>query len=177
MLSTYIFDHGFKPSVEPSLDRKLNALLFENHDGGLNENLLYEILRSDLFFVFFVPPFHFFVLFFTPTANGLRWKAVNRFSQGNPEVVNANLVSIERIITHKTEHSVAMSYDMALPNQYMSVNCVQGPPALQDTAPADLPTIIKKRKVRLDPAPFPPKQDIWWAIIQDIHSAPNQYPI
>ena len=78
MLSVYTFQHGFKPSVEPSLDRKLNALLFENRDGGLNKNLLYEILRSELFLVFFVPPFHFFVLFLTPTGNGLRWKAVNK---------------------------------------------------------------------------------------------------
>ena len=37
-----------------------------------------EILRSDLFLVFFVPPFHFFVFFFTPTGNGLRWKAVKQ---------------------------------------------------------------------------------------------------
>jgi hypothetical protein len=77
MVSAYIFDRGSKASVEPSLDRKLNALLFENHDGGLNKNLLYEILRSELFLVFFVPPFHFFVLFFTPPVNPLRWKAVN----------------------------------------------------------------------------------------------------
>jgi len=77
MLSAHIFEHGIKPFVEPYLDRKLNALLFENHDGGLNKNLLYEILRSELFLVFFVPPFHFFVFVFTPTVNPLRWKAVN----------------------------------------------------------------------------------------------------
>ena len=77
MLSAYISDYGFKPFVKPSLVRDLNALLCENHDGRLNENLLYEILRSELCLVFFVPPFHFFVLFFTPTVNPLRWKAGN----------------------------------------------------------------------------------------------------
>ena len=39
-----------------------------------------------MFLVFFVPPFHFFVLFFTPTANGLRWKAVK---YGGPEASKA----------------------------------------------------------------------------------------
>ena len=53
-----------------------NALLFENYVGGLNEFLLYEILRSELILVFFVPHFHFFILFFTPTGNAYRWKAV-----------------------------------------------------------------------------------------------------
>ena len=86
MLSDYIFEHGFKPSIEPSLDQNLNALLFENHDGGLNENLLYEILRRELILVFFVPPFHFFVLFFTPTGNILRWKAVKHPSQLAPVI-------------------------------------------------------------------------------------------
>ena len=77
MLSAYIYDHGFKTFVEPSLGPDLNALLSENTDAMLNEIIFYEILRSELFLVLFVPPFHFFVLFFTPTVNLYRWKAVN----------------------------------------------------------------------------------------------------
>ena len=65
MMSIYIFEHGFKPFVEPSLDQKLNALLFENQNGGLTENLLYESLRNNFFLVFLCPlsTFSFYFLF------------------------------------------------------------------------------------------------------------------
>ena len=69
-------DPGFKSFVEQYLVRKLNELLNSFRRGWLEEKLLYEILCSDVVLVFFVPPFHFFVLFFTPTRNAYRWKAV-----------------------------------------------------------------------------------------------------
>ena len=46
------------------LFRNLIALLFERRRGLLDEKLLTQILRGDLFLGFFVPPFHFFVFFF-----------------------------------------------------------------------------------------------------------------
>ena len=55
----------FKSFVKPSLVYKLNALLFEKRDGWLDKKVLYKILRSDLFLAFIVPPFHFFVCFYS----------------------------------------------------------------------------------------------------------------
>ena len=72
---------------------------------ALDENRSHEILRSDIFWCFFRPPFHFFVLFFTPTGNGLRWKAVKaglrHFGKKGKEAVTSELTQMHDMHTYE----------------------------------------------------------------------------
>ena len=94
--------HRFKPFAKPSLFLNLNALLFEKLGLSLDKKLFYEILRSGLFLVFFVPTFIFFVLFFTPTVNGLRWKAVKKVALSNNESIT--FIYFSRGRTHEKKY-------------------------------------------------------------------------
>ena len=96
-----IFVLRFKYFVEPTPLRKSQRAAFLDTRYALDEKLLYEILRSDIFFDVFGPPFHFFVLFFTATVNPLRWKAVNR-----DMYLNIPLVANWHAITTKREHVI-----------------------------------------------------------------------